>query len=107
MLKGEGIIAHPSNLVRRIFHFPLPFRRTYSELLTCPAEGFFFGGGGGWGECGRERAGATRKKARKLKTDLSLHFLHFPPDFWRSFTPLPIETADYGALYQSLDYKFQ
>ena len=62
MLKGEGIIAHPSNLVRRIFHFPLPFRRTYSELLTCPAEGFFFGGGGGVGGVRTRTRGSYEKE---------------------------------------------
>lgn len=105
VLKGEATIAHPSNLVRRTFHFPLPL----SFGLTLPAQqkGFFWEGGRG--ECGREQAGATRKAARKIKTHLSLPlpFLHFPPDFWRSFTPLPIETASYWAWYQSLDYKFQ
>ena len=108
VLKGEATIAHPSNLVRRTFHFPLPLSFGLTlNCLACPAEGFFLGGGRG--ECGQEQAGATRKAARKIKTDLSLPlpFLHFPPDVWRSFTPLPIETADCGALYQSLDYKFQ
>ena len=88
VLKGEGTIAHPSNRVRRTFHFPSSFG------LTLPAQQkVFFWGGGGEGECGRQQAGAIRKAARK--TDLSLPFLHFPPDFWRSFTPLPIETASY------------
>ena len=86
VLKGEGTIANPSNRVRRTFHFPSSFG------LTLPAQQkVFFGGGEG--ECGRQQAGAIRKAARK--TNLSLPFLHFPPDFWRSFTPLPIETASY------------
>ena len=65
MLKGEGIIAHPSNLVRRIFHFPLPFRRTYSELLTCPAEGFFFWGGG----VGGGSADANERELRERRLE--------------------------------------
>ena len=101
VLKGERTTAHPSNRVRRTFHFPSSFG------LTLPAQQKVFFWGGGRGECGRQQAGAITKAARKTDLSLPLPFLHFPPDFWRSFTPLPIETASYGALFQSLDYKFQ
>ena len=74
MLKGEATIAHPSNLVRRTFHFPLPL----SFGLTLPAQqkGFFWEGGGG------ESVGANKRELLEKRLEKPIYHCLF-------FTSLP------------------
>lgn len=66
VLKGEGTIAHPSNRVRRTFHFPSSFG------LTLPAQQRVFFGGG------RESVGANKRELleKRLKKPI-YHCLFF------------------------------
>ena len=72
MLKGEGTIAHPSNRVRRTFHFPSSFG------LTLPAQQkvFFWGGGG------RESVGANKRELLEKRLEKPIYHCLF-------FTSLP------------------
>ena len=73
MLKGEGTIAHPSNRVRRTFHFPSSFG------LTLPAQQkVFFGGRGG----GRESVGANKRELLEKRLEKPIYHCLF-------FTSLP------------------
>ena len=71
VLKGEGTIAHPSNRVRRTFHFPSSFG------LTLPAQQKVFFGGGG-----RESVGANKRELLEKRLEKPIYHCLF-------FTSLP------------------
>ena len=65
VLKGERTTAHPSNRVRRTFHFPSSFG------LTLPAQQkVFFGGGGG------ESVGANKRELLQKRLEKPIYHCH-------------------------------